>query len=212
MRFCFVDEETSGLRIEDNEILSLAAIKTDKQLSILDSKTFYFRPECWKPHYDGAVNIHGITRAHSISFPDKKKSMQEFLDWVELPHYFICHSKKENFGKEFSFDFAFLEMQCLDMDLLFRFRGLLGAKSLSTHKIAQTYYSNHKVGFNAEKGRPKLGLSHLCNYFGIELEHHNAESDVRACLEIARRLRDIDEKFFYRCIEGYLDLWESICE
>jgi DNA polymerase III epsilon subunit-like protein len=212
MRFLFIDIETTGLQVADNEILTLAAIKTDKNLNELDSKLFKFRPEVWKPHYFDAVRIHGINMEQSSQYPIKAKAMEDFLCWLEDPHYFICHSKKENFGKEFSFDYAFMEMQCLDTSTLFMFRQLLGTKSLSTHKIAQTFYSNHKVGFNYEKGRPKLGLSHLCNYFGIELEHHNAESDVRACLEIARRLRDIDEKFFYRCIEGYLDLWEAISE
>jgi DNA polymerase III epsilon subunit-like protein len=208
----FCDLETSGIDVANNEILSLAAIKTDKDLNVVDSKYFKLKPEVWKNHYNDAVKIHGITLEEASQYPDKSKSMNEFLNWVELPHYFICHSKKENFGKEFSFDYSFLEMQCLDLNLLHKFRQLLGSKSLSTHKIASTFYSNNKIGFNQAKGKPKLGLGYLCEYFNIELEHHNAESDTRACLEIARRLRDIDEKFFYRCIEGYLDLWEAISE
>ena len=36
---------------------------------------------------------------------------------------------------------------------------------------------------------PSKKLNHVCEHFGIALDHHNAESDAAACAEVYLRLR-----------------------
>lgn len=204
MRFLFLDIEATGLKITDSEVLTIGAIKTNKKLEVVDQKLFELRPYNWLPRYDQAVSVHGITRARAISFPDKKETLKQFLDWIQDPHYFICHANKIN---DNSYDYSLIQQEMFDINELEKFRLLLGNKSLSTHHISKTYLTNQMIGKHKEK--LPLSLKELCNYFCIEMgDHHSALDDARSCLEIARRLRDINEEFFYKCIEAYLDLWE----
>jgi DNA polymerase III epsilon subunit-like protein len=208
MRFLFLDIEATGILISGSEVLTIGAIKTDRELNIVDQKLFELRPLSWLPRYDSSVHIHGITKEESSSFPEKKSELLNFLKWVKDPHYFICHANKIH---GYSYDYSLIQQEMLDINMLYDFRKLLGTKSLSTHFISKTFLSNGLIGKHKEK--LPLSLKDLCDYFGIDMgEHHSALDDARSCLEIARRLKDIDEKFFYRCIEGYLDLWEAFNE
>mgnify|MGYP006267769275 CR=1 FL=1 len=53
---------------------------------------------------------------------------------------------------------------------------------------AYDYFCSLRLARKAFPHLPKHGLGSLAGHFGIELNHHNAESDARACGEIILRI------------------------
>jgi DNA polymerase III epsilon subunit-like protein len=203
MNYLVVDCETTGIHVTDNEILTLYAIKLTKNLEVIDQKYFTFKTERWIERYYDAVQIHGITKEACMQFKDKNESLLELINWIGEKHILVCHSKKQNDKGFFAYDGAMLNWEMLGANLIWEWRKVIFSKVISTHCLAQKLNKSGKLGIAATKkdggkvARVSLSLNSLCDHFKINLKHHDARSDTEACMQLFKKLIEIDKDITY---------------
>lgn len=169
-----IDIETTGLDYWRNEILtlSISAVKIDGHEE-MDSELFTFRPTRPSFFSEESEAIHGISLSTALNFPRQHLEWERFFKFLKAyastPQLMVCHSKW--FGKYF--DSAFLDCQLFLVDKLWEKRKYI-------HKPVSTITMAQSLNVNSESYK----LNHLCHYYGIELKHHDAVSDRKACQEL----------------------------
>ena len=181
--FSVIDIETTGLSAGKHELLTAHIIKTDGREK-LDEKTFYFKPNVFRPDYFKAQKIHGISIEKAREFRPKQQEILDCFLWISDETIMVCHSKKANHY----FDYGFLLLECdfLDMrqDFYKKFKHVI-----STHTLVKDFTK-----------LKKLDLASICKHYGISLNHHDAKSDCNACFDIFRMFYDRAER------SGYFEL------
>jgi DNA polymerase-3 subunit epsilon len=179
----FVDLETSGLDAMRNEIITASLSVCDfKTLEQIDEIDLEFRPQNIKFWSEEAEKIHGIKLQKALSFPSKKESTKEL--WNFLTKYkkegtqpMVSHSLNTR-GYFFDQNFLSQHFSRNSDELYFNFRRICGI-SQSTINFAKAMggFENYK-------------LSTLAKHFGIELNHHDAKSDRKACQTLYKIFRE----------------------
>lgn len=174
----FIDFETTGLD-PLSEPLTLGMLLTNEDLDIISEHEIKFRPTGWS---EEAEKIHGISRTTALNFPDPKEGLAKIKEIVPENTTIICHSNPNMFLNNkylgsYYFDVGVMKILFERHELYHEYFKHF-VKSESTHAMARDY-------FKGIVDRPrKLSLDSLCDYFGIELKHHNAMSDVWACYKL----------------------------
>jgi DNA polymerase-3 subunit epsilon len=169
-----IDIETTGLDSWRNEILtlSISAVKIDGHEE-LDSELFTFRPT--RPDFfsEESEAIHGISLSKALNFPRQNLEWERFFKFLKAyastPQIMVCHAKW--FGRYF--DSTFLDCQLFLVDKLFEKRKYI-------HKPVSTITMAQSLNINSASYK----LNDLCHYYSIELKHHDAVSDRKACQEL----------------------------
>jgi DNA polymerase III epsilon subunit-like protein len=215
-RFTFyVDLETSGGDPIRNDVIEICCLVTRRgEFEVIDKFHSYVRPEqinsvTWSQR---AQEVHGITPAQAMTFPERRKVAIDFLNFLvpykheeNFAQLFVCHAmaqsffdQKENETKWGMFDFNFL-------DWLFRKEKLNYSlyKVFNPTYLLSTIWLAQKLGYGNDQlyidgvpqytksGRPKKegnGLAIWSKRAGFELEHHKAESDTFGCLYVHKFL------------------------
>ncbi len=160
MDFLAIDFETANEKVTSACEIGIAVVQYYK---IVETKSWLIQPP------ENRFNPYN-TYLHGIGENDVKDA-PSFQDlWSVLLPYFegqliIAHNAE------------------FDMQVL---RSLLMHYNVSFHPLQ--YTCSIKVAkkvWHADMER--FGLSHMSKFLGLELEHHRAESDARACAEIASR-------------------------
>ena len=173
--YFFCDVETTGNKPLTHEIIAMAWILTDRNLNLIEKDYQLFMPthEKWSKE---AESVHGISREKLQEFGVDKKEYLVNLLLTLNQCTFISHAQKTGEGY---FDFNMLMYDCLKLDIVRRFDSVFnGLNQIST--IA--YARQAKLGVLNHK------LSTLAEFFNIDLDHHDAQSDVNACFEIFKKL------------------------
>ena len=184
----FVDIETTGFSPTKNDIIQLAGIivKDNEALNSFNQFCRPYYPSNWSL---GAERIHGISFNDAMGFQSPRRMVINLMNFLapyrtkEDPFIeFICHSKN-------SFDYKFV----LDAFI----REGLGNSFYNVFK-SDRYQSTINL---AEKCREITGLENsklktLADYFNIELNHHEAMSDVMACFEVYKKLNKLKRGLF----------------
>ncbi|MCP4136577.1 MAG: hypothetical protein GY754_36745 [bacterium] len=159
--FCSLDLETTGPNPAFHDIVEIGMIRFT-----MESESDVFEALVCPPGEISAVatRIHGITN----DMVEDSPYLEDLLD--EITRFMSG---------------AILVIQNPEFDLSFLDRAYKSAEKESplleaydTVKMAQMTYpglENHK-------------LDSLCRHLGIELEHHRALSDTRACMEVFRNI------------------------
>jgi DNA polymerase III epsilon subunit-like protein len=175
----FVDVETTGFDSEKNESIQLACILTDKKLVTMGEFNQYAAPTDPNHWTLGAEKIHGISYQKACGFQKRRLMLFNFMFFLkpfvsDKPIQFIYHAKN-------LFDFHFVESIFKKEGLRSSFDKVFHQKhTVSTIEMANKY--------KALTGLSNAKLPTLTSYFNIPLNHHDAMSDTRACLEIYRQL------------------------
>jgi DNA polymerase-3 subunit epsilon len=175
-RMIFGDIETTGLDPLRNEILTGSFISSNGQekLKEIDLK---FRPRFPKKWSIEAEAVHKISLDEAMTFPRHEESMDELMGFINGHSSFVCHALPL-FGQHF--DWAFIKVAAFDMGYWYNLQ-----KSIREDRVNSTItLAKKKITL------PDYKLNTLCKHFGIELDHHNAKSDVNACFEIYRKLNN----------------------
>ena len=130
---------------------------------ITDTKYFLVKPT---PNYYDSINIriHGIDERQTRD----KKTFRQL--WNELKPYF---QNQNVVAHNAAFDLSALRYALDDSNL--------GYPDLN-------YYCTYRLCQRAMPFISRFGLKPLARYFNIYLNHHNAESDTKACALIALKL------------------------
>lgn len=157
MRYIAFDVETPNHR---NDRMSAIGITVIEEGRITDSFYSLVNPEtCFDYFNTRLTGIHADLVADAPTFPEIWEKIRPwFSDGILVAH-------------NASFDMSVLRCCLRDYGLSWS-----GAQVLCTVRIGRRLLPDMKHNLNV-----------LCDYYGIELDHHKADSDSRACAEILLR-------------------------
>lgn len=170
----YVDVETTALSAQKGDVIVSSLIVADLDRNELAARTFYIKPmnpQAWDP---GAEKIHKIPIEKALAHTDTPMDILYFLKPYYVPDKyaeFISHSLN-------GFDFNFMEWLYRKNQLEYSFWKMFHGE----HTSSTILKAREKLQL------PNFKLNTICEHFSISLDHHNAESDVRACYEIDKRL------------------------
>lgn len=175
--YLFCDVETTGLDPVRNDIIACAFILTDTKYKILEKKASNVKPLNLGFWSEDAERIHGITSSIAMTYQHPFDVCIEMLRFLapyrsDSPIRFIYHANGP-------FDWHFIKWLFMKQELEYSLYKVLNWKNLdSTMRMAR------------QKKHKKVSLDALAKQFGVPLDHHNAESDVNACMKIHQYLSD----------------------
>lgn len=154
-----IDFETASSLPGSACALGVALVDDGK---VVDTRKWMIRPQqLWFDPF--CIAVHGITA-------DDVRDEPEWPDvWPDVEAYV---ANRTMIAHNAGFDMGVLRAACHQYGL----RSPVGR-----------YFCTRLVGRRAWPGRQSYRLSALAHEFGIELQHHEPESDARACAEIAIR-------------------------
>lgn len=157
MDFVAIDFETANELSTSACELGIAVVRNYK---VVETRSFLIQPPDLRFNPFNTM-LHGIASEHVEDQPDFKKLWPDLLPYFEN-QLVIAH----NAG--------------FDLHVL---RSLLVHYSIPFKEIPFT--CSIKVAKKVWKEHQRYGLKSLSNILGIQLEHHRAESDAKACALIA---------------------------
>ncbi len=171
------DTETTGFSKIDNDLISLSCEVRDFNWDLKDEITLYASPQSAKRWSRGAEKVHGFSYPEACNFQHPRKTCIELLNFFKPfkhernhPILFVSH---DNNG----FDYNFMEW-------LYRYQDL----QYSFWKIFNQEYRLSTIKMGKEKGYPKNKLNVWAERLGLELNHHEAESDRKVCSAVFKHL------------------------
>lgn len=181
----FLDLETTGFSPVKNDAIQLAALVAKKEgdeYIKLDTINEFMRPNCRETWTEGAERIHKISLAEALTFQHPRDALVKLLNFLvpykhenNEPLLFVDHSMR-------MFDYKFLLNAFMKEGLEQSFAKVFNPQHYeSTVTIANTY--------KPATGLQNSKLGTVAEYFKIELDHHEASSDVNACFEIYKQFK-----------------------
>lgn len=163
MNFTAIDFETANAK--RTSACSIGLVKVENGL-IVAEKSFLIKPQ---PNYFYAsfIDIHHITQSMVKDAPLFGELWPDIREMIEDTEFLVAHNA--------AFDMSVLR-SCLEMEMI---RAYL-PPHVCTVKLSKQYLPflyNHK-------------LNTVCEYYGIELDHHEALSDARGCARILLNLNE----------------------
>lgn len=178
------DIESTGLDFWRNEILTISASIMDG-LKVVDEFEGKFRPIDFQTWSSEAEQVHKISVPDAMAFNDQKEEtirFGKFISQVKKQSDFVCHAI--NYRGSY-FDTGFLQAHFTKHGLLYNYRKYFKS-TLSTIDLMRKY--------SGELGYPDKSykLDRVCSFLGIPLDHHNAQSDRKACEQIYKTCMEIE--------------------
>lgn len=185
------DVETTGLDPIRNDIIEICLLAINEKYEVLGEFHRHIAPEMineitWDKEAQG---VHGYTPEEAMGFMPRRRFCIELLNFL-LPfknedntaREFICHAlpdrffdKKRNTMSWPHIDYHFLEWAFRKEELQWSFWKVFAhEKIVSTIKLAREYSGEHR-------GHK---LDRWASHIGFNLDHHKAQSDTYACLEL----------------------------
>ena len=199
--YLFYDLETTGLNRTFDQVIQFAAIRTDKSFNQLEEHNIKIRLRPDIIPSPGAMLIHGIPVEDLASGPCEFEAMATIHRLFNTPGTITIGYNSLGFDDEF-LRFSFYRNLlppythqyangCFRMDLL--------------AMVTLYWLYNRKVlKWPDDGGKPSLKLEHINNLNQLTPgKAHDALVDVKATVELARRLHTAPEMWDY--LSGYFD-------
>lgn len=173
-----VDFETTSLNVFEAEIITGFFAFLDDSLNIVDTLSIQCQPFKWSGE---AEKIHRISKREASSYKKFSEVYQEIVNFIYRTGAteFWCHSNSVMYGKITPYDYAVLRLQMLTMGDS-PYWAVNQLKPYSTHSLAKVLSDRFTF--------PGFSLDNVCKTLGIKLNHHNAESDCLATVQIIKKL------------------------
>lgn len=171
---CFIDVETTGFSATKHDVIQVGCIIEvgGEVKETLNLKCKSFTPETANKH---ALDAHGYSLEEISEFPDAREQCIELFDKLTLHDYFY-----EFIAYNARFDLRFITEWAFKCDL-----PSLLSKFSSVHCVLQAA-KQAKLGLDDNK------LVTLCSHYGIALNAHDAESDIKATRELYKILGAVE--------------------
>ena len=189
MAFIFYDTETTGLSAGFDQILQFAALVTDDDLNVVEEVNLRCRPQSHVLLSPGALKITGMRPSEVVSAPQSHYEMVKEIRALILRHAPAIMVGYNSLG----YDEGMLRQafyQTLHPVYLTNTGGNARMDMLRLAHAASHYAPGVLTIPTNEKGRPSFKLERLANANGLLHDQaHDALSDTRATLELARLVR-----------------------
>jgi ATP-dependent DNA helicase DinG len=165
----FIDLETTGLNLIENEIIEIGCVLTTPKLKIIEEFELKIKP---KNIYTANKTSLKITRYNEEDW----KSASDLAEAMEI----LLVKTKDCImvGQNVSFDVSFLEYTFAKLGL---------SSMMHYHKLDTISIAWAKL--NREKKFEHFSLREMCAYFGIKNDNpHSALSDARATFKLYKKL------------------------
>lgn len=170
--FAFVDIETTGLNLLQNEIIEIGCVITNPDLEIIEEFEIKIKPEHIENSDPVALKVNHYDEEKWESASNLKEAIEIFLEKVKN-----CIMV----GHNVTFDAGFLEYA-------FNKTGLLN--TMHYHKLDTISIAWAKL--HREPDLEHFSLRELCERFGIKNERaHSALPDARATYELYKKLMNL---------------------
>ena len=168
-----IDTEFTSFDKIAGDLIVIGLVEILEDYTLGREQVFYSRPRSPKYYTEGAQKVHGISYFKAVKFPEPRKACIDILKWLaplkeQFPLTVVNHANG-------ALDFKWLEqlMRNNDLDTSF-WRAFNEELVINTIKMAK----ENLVGLKNNK------LNTIAEHYMIELNHHEALSDARACAEI----------------------------
>ena len=174
----WLDVETTGLDCrkhglrEVGFIIEIDGIEVDKGVFKINPFTYTTRDV---EIDDYALEISKVSIEDLESYDSSSYCFKELMK--KLVKYVNVNDKNDCFviaGYNTAFDIGFIKEWFKEMGLLDSYKDLFHYKSLDVFSIV---FALRHIGLNSAENDK---LETMCNYFGIEIDAHNALSDIEA--------------------------------
>lgn len=174
MKEIYLDIETTGFSTGWNEIIEVAAVAVEDG-NVVGEFHEYIRPKANIPYK--ITELTGIDRDTVVDARSEKEVLMDFIEWVyiEQPNRLIGHNIK-------AFDNRFVNSRASK----FKLAPLPQVELYDTLTIARRLNKSGKIEV------PNCKQPTLAEYFGIEYQAHSAVSDVKALIEINRKMQELE--------------------
>ena len=184
MKLIYIDTETTGLDPRLHALTEIACIVVVNGQEI-DKKLLYINPSSYKKMMTidpQALEFRNVTLEEVEAYPSSKDQFEDFISFLD--QYVDKYDKEDKFqivGYNIGFDIGFLKEWFADND----------------HKYYGSYFSHKDIDVFALVKHLKLlymldtpndKLETLCKHFGIEIDAHNALSDIEATRSLYKAL------------------------
>jgi DNA polymerase-3 subunit alpha len=175
--YLYLDTETTGLAPAVNDVIQVACVP------VIDGVTHrsfneFCQPLNWKSIDQAAIQIHGITEDRMKTFQHPSELLKKLTEYLSsFGVKFILAGYNTNFDKSM-------------MGAMFAKNGR--SKDYSRFFLNETRdaYARAKAIKDKLKSQ-KLKLANLAEEFGIQINAHDALSDIFATIEVDRRLSEL---------------------
>jgi DNA polymerase III subunit alpha len=180
MNFLWIDVETTGRFADKHDIVQLACIP------VINGKRMpHFNEFCQPTNYEtveqGAIDVHGITIARMRTFQTQAEMLAKFVAYLKaFDAKFIIS------GFNVSFDKRFLSSAFTKNALENEFFSLFELQVHDTYSRAQ---SVKKL-----IGSENLKLATLAKHYKVEIDAHEALSDIAATMEVDKNIGKLLEE------------------
>jgi DNA polymerase III epsilon subunit-like protein len=172
------DLETTSLNVFEAEIITGFFACLDDSFNVVNTLSIQCSPWKWSKE---AEAVHGISEREASTYKKFSEIYEGIVSFIRMTEAteFWCHSNVKMYGKIVPYDYAILRLQMLNMGDLPYFE-VNKLRPYSTHSLAKVLHDRFTFESNS--------LDNICRKLGIKLNHHNAESDCLATVEIIKRL------------------------
>jgi len=194
-KILWFDCETTGVDPHRNGLIQIAALVEIDDV-VQDEINLFLRPGDIDKIEQDALDIHGYTELEIREFPEPEVSMAELQ--TRLAKYV------DKFNKFDKFVMAGYFVR-FDMDFLRALFVKLGDRYFGSWFFSVTYDVQSLIAERIVRGfrAPNYKLETMCRQFGIEIDAHDALSDIKATRNLDRILkggqRENDGKGEIRC-------------
>ncbi|MBE9542538.1 MAG: hypothetical protein IMF01_09485 [Proteobacteria bacterium] len=178
------DTEFTSFDKIGGDLLSAAFVEILDDYTLGRDACFYSRPRGTKYFTENAQKIHGISYFKAIEFPEPRDACLSILQWYKplidkFPIDFVNHANG-------ALDLKWVDQLMRNNDLIDSWQQVHnGAEVINTIKMAKTYLDFLKPSktINPVSHKPygKHSLINIADYYDIDLTHHDALSDAKAC-------------------------------
>lgn len=172
------DLETNSINVFEAEIITGFFVCLDDSFNVVDTLSIKCNPFYWS---DEAEKIHGISKRQASKYKKFSEVYESIVNFIHLSGAteFWCHSNSKMYAKITPYDYAVLRMNMMNMGDA-AYWSINSLRPYSTHSLAKVLQDR----FTFES----LSLNNICHSLGIKLNHHDAESDCLATVEIIKQL------------------------
>jgi DNA polymerase III epsilon subunit-like protein len=168
----FIDLETTGINIIDNEIIEIGCVLTNPNLKVIEEFEIKIKP---KNIYTANKTALKITHYNEEDW----KSALDLADAMKI----LLQKTKDCImvGQNVAFDVAFLEYNFARLEL---------SNMMHYHKLDTISVAWAKM--NKKKDFEHFSLREMCKYFNIKNDNpHSAVSDARATFKLYKKLMSL---------------------